>query len=178
VDEVVREKLHNDIAALATKLVDDLTRRRLSVAVAESCTGGWVAKSITDIAGSSDCFGFGIVSYSNEAKRSLLDVREQTLTGEGAVSEACVHEMAEGALKVSGADCAVAISGIAGPGGGTEDKPVGTVWMAWCLAHEAGLRTDSKLYQYPGARDEVRMRSVRAALDGLRKRLSAAVPVA
>lgn len=165
------EKTRNDIAALATQLVDGLVKRKLALAAAESCTGGWIAKCITDVAGSSGCFGYGIVSYSNDAKQSLLGVREQTLAEEGAVSEACVREMAEGVLKLAGADCAVAVSGIAGPGGGTQDKPVGTVWIAWCIAHEAGLRTESKLHHYSGDRSAVRLLSVRAALNGLRERI-------
>ena len=101
------------------------------MATAESCTGGWIAKTLTDVPGSSAVFGYGVVSYSNGAKESILGVRNATLETHGAVSEQVVEEMADGVLHLSGADLAVAVSGIAGPDGGTVDKPVGTVWVTW-----------------------------------------------
>ena len=119
------------IATLAEALVGELIAADQTVSTAESCTGGWIAKSLTDIAGSSQCFGYGIVSYSNSAKESLLGVDPRTLEEHGAVSEATVLEMVSGVLKLSGASFAVAVSGVAGPDGGTGDKPVGTVWFAW-----------------------------------------------
>ena len=104
------------LSALATALVEELLAARKTVATAESCTGGWLAKCITDVAGSSECFGYGVVSYSNAAKTKLLSVDDNILETDGAVSEAAVVAMAEGALTLSGADFAVAISGVAGPG--------------------------------------------------------------
>ena len=121
----------DSIATLAEALVGELILAGLTVATAESCTGGWVGKALTDVAGSSGVFEYGIVSYSNDAKADLLGVSPGSLAAHGAVSEAVVREMATGALGRSGADLAVAVSGIAGPGGGTEEKPVGTVWFAW-----------------------------------------------
>ena len=119
------------IDALATAVVDEFSEAGMTLATAESCTGGWIAKAITDIAGSSACLGFGLVTYSNAAKSALLGVQPTTLESYGAVSESTVREMAEGAIEVSGADCSVAVSGIAGPSGGSTGKPVGTVWFAW-----------------------------------------------
>ena len=119
------------IGALSEALIGELLAAGKTVATAESCTGGWIAKSLTDNAGSSGCFGYGLVSYSNGAKESLLGVNPATLEEHGAVSEAAVREMADGALNLSGADIAAAVSGVAGPDGGSEDKPVGTVWFAW-----------------------------------------------
>jgi len=110
-----------------------LLTRQLRVATAESCTAGLVAKLLTDLAGSSQWLERGFVTYSNEAKREMLGVRETTLDRHGAVSEPVVIEMAAGALQYSHADVSLAISGIAGPDGGTPDKPVGTVWFAWAL---------------------------------------------
>ena len=97
-----------------------------------------MAKAITDVPGSSACFGYGVVSYSTGAKESLLGVRNQTLSDNGSVSEAVVREMAEGVLNLSGADFAVAVSGVAGPDGGSEEKPVGTVWFAWAVRDGSG----------------------------------------
>ena len=155
----------DSINALAVALVDELLAAGRQVATAESCTGGWIAKSITDVAGSSGCFGLGVVSYSNEAKRSILNVDAATLEAHGAVSEATVREMAEGVLALSGADPAVAVSGIAGPDGGTPDKPVGTVWFAWA----SGAGTVARLERLDGDRDAVRAKSVLTGLQGLRE---------
>lgn len=116
---------------LPHQLVNLLNERGQTVTTAESCTGGLIASRITSVAGSSNIFGAGFVTYSNEMKQHMIGVQEQTLLDHGAVSEEVVIEMAHGALKESNSDWAVAVSGIAGPGGGTEDKPVGTVWMAW-----------------------------------------------
>ena len=124
---------HDAIKELAEALVAELVAASKAVATAESCSGGWVAKAITDVPGSSLVFHYGIVSYSNGAKESLLGVNIDTLEQHGAVSEAVVAEMAQGALHLSGADVAVAVSGIAGPDGGSKDKPVGMVWFAWAV---------------------------------------------
>jgi nicotinamide-nucleotide amidase len=163
---------HDDtIEAAASALVTALLATGKTMAAAESCTGGWVAKAVTDVPGSSGCFGCGIVSYSNDAKEALLDVDPSTLREEGAVSEAVVREMASGALSLSCADLAVAISGIAGPGGGSPEKPVGTVWFCWAArlpGNEVSL--DTALHRLAGGRDAVRRQSVLLALNGLRER--------
>jgi nicotinamide-nucleotide amidase len=159
------------IAELASTLVAELNRKRKAVATAESCTGGWIAKSLTDVPGSSGCFGYGIVSYSNGAKESMLGVKNRTLAGHGAVSEPVVREMAEGALRLSGADIAVAVSGVAGPDGGSDDKPVGTVWFAWSVRGPGGITTDTDRQRFEGNRESVRMQTVIHGLKGVRGRL-------
>ena len=157
------------IATLAEALVGELDRAGLTVATAESCTGGWIAKSLTDVSGSSAVFGFGIVSYSNAAKSSMLGVNPSTLDSEGAVSEAVVTEMARGALERSGADLAVAVSGIAGPDGGTEEKPVGTVWFAWANCAADGPVVTAERRNFKGDRETIRSQSVVLALQSLRE---------
>ncbi|MGH8396735.1 MAG: nicotinamide-nucleotide amidase [Gammaproteobacteria bacterium] len=156
----------NDAALL--ELSADLGRRllkhSLKLATAESCTGGWIAKCLTDIAGSSDWFERGFVTYSNAAKQAMLGVREKTLAEHGAVSEATVLEMATGALIHSQATIAVAVSGIAGPAGGTPDKPEGTVWIGW--AWTDGKAT-AECFQFTGGREAVRRMAVAEALSGL-----------
>ena len=156
------------IATLAEALVGELIERGNTVATAESCTGGWIAKALTDISGSSQCFGYGIVSYSNAAKESLLGVSGETLRAEGAVSEAVAAEMAAGALARSNADLAVAVSGIAGPDGGSEEKPVGTVCFAW---KPAGGPAVTETRRLNGDRDAIRGQSVLHALQRLREEL-------
>jgi nicotinamide-nucleotide amidase len=158
------------INELATTLVGELNRSKKSVATAESCTGGWIAKALTDVPGSSGCFGYGIVSYSNGAKESMLDVENLTLAEHGAVSEPVVREMAEGALRFSGADIAVAVSGVAGPDGGSEDKPVGTVWFAWSMREDGVITTDTDLQRFEGNRESIRMQTVIHGLEGVRAR--------
>ncbi|MCG8669600.1 MAG: nicotinamide-nucleotide amidase [Pseudomonadales bacterium] len=153
--------------ALASALGAALDGCESSVATAESCTGGWVSQAITAIAGSSKWFDRGFVTYSNEAKREMLGVRVHSLRKFGAVSEKVVQEMALGAVKKSNAEFSVAISGIAGPGGGTEDKPVGTVWFAWAN----GTDVESSVMQFPGDREQVRLGAACVALQGLVSRL-------
>ena len=133
---------------------------------AESCTGGWIAKTVTDIAGSSDWFDSGMVAYSYEAKQALLGVRPQTLETHGAVSRETVIEMVSGALVNSGASVAVAVTGIAGPGGGSEGKPVGTVWIGW---KRRGGYARAEVFLFDGDRDAVRRQTVAAALHGLER---------
>ena len=140
-----------------------------ALVTAESCTGGWIAKCLTDIAGSSDWFDSGMVVYSYEAKQALLGVRPQTLEQHGAVSRETVVEMVSGALVHSGASIAVAVTGIAGPGGGTEDKPVGTVWVAW---KRRGGYPRAEVFHFEGDRDAVRRQTVAAALRGLEHQLA------
>jgi len=162
---------HDEIDALAAGLIGELVVAGKTTATAESCTGGWIAKALTDVNGSSQCFGFGVVSYSNSAKESMLGVSPETLAQNGAVSEAVVAEMASGILALSGADYSVAVSGIAGPDGGTDDKPVGTVWIAWAVGTGNEISTDAKLHHFSGDRDGVRSQTVIVALQGLRERL-------
>jgi nicotinamide-nucleotide amidase len=131
---------------------------------AESCTGGGVAQAVTAVAGSSAWFDRGFVTYSNQSKQQMLGVQAVTLDAHGAVSEAVVREMALGALRNSTAQVSLAVSGIAGPDGGTPDKPVGTVWFAWARAD--GVTTTAR-HRFPGDRDEVRAQSVRVALQGI-----------
>jgi nicotinamide-nucleotide amidase len=139
------------------------------LATAESCTGGWLAKTITDLPGSSAWFDCGFVTYSNAAKVRDLQVSERTLERHGAVSEATVREMAMGALRVSGADVAIAITGIAGPDGGTPEKPVGTVWFAIAVRGGATALDDlhARIQHFTGDRDRIRRDSVKFALEWL-----------
>jgi nicotinamide-nucleotide amidase len=136
----------------------------LMLATAESCTGGGVAQAITDVAGSSDWFERGFVTYSDLSKQQMLGVREETLKQHGAVSELTVREMVAGALEYSSALVALAVSGIAGPDGGTADKPVGTVWLAWGIKHG---ETRAQRHQLRGNRAEVRAQAVHIALQGV-----------
>lgn len=146
-------------------LGDALRTRGLRIATAESCTGGWIAKALTDIAGSSDYVECGLVTYSNRAKMALLGVTGLSLERHGAVSEAVVREMVVGALAATDADIAVSVSGVAGPGGGSEGKPVGTVWFAW---GRPGDEPEAICQHFPGDREAVRRQSVMFALQGLR----------
>lgn len=159
------------IDAAAAALVAALLASGKRVATAESCTGGWVAKSITDVPGSSGCFGYGVVSYSNDAKERLLAVQDGVLENDGAVSEAVVLAMARGVLQLSDADLAVAVSGVAGPDGGTRAKPVGTVWFGYAARAAAGVSADAHLEHFQGDRAAVRASSVLLALQGLGERL-------
>ena len=159
----------SELTELSEKLGKLLLEQHKQLAVAESCTGGWLAKSLTDIAGSSAWFERGLVTYSNAAKQDLLGVSAATLTEHGAVSEAVAREMVQGLLANSPADVAVAISGIAGPGGGTADKPVGTVCFAWAVR---GGVTQAETCRFDGDRTMVRRRSVQHALEVLLKLLA------
>lgn len=151
---------------LATEVGDLLIAQHLMLVTAESCTGGWIAKTVTDIAGSSTWFDCGMAAYSYEAKQALLGVRPETLTECGAVSRETVMEMVSGALIHSGASIAVAVTGIAGPTGGTPEKPVGTVWIGW--KRRGGYPT-AEVFHFSGDRESVRRQTVAAALGGLRK---------
>lgn len=154
------------LRALAERVGRRLRADHDHLVTAESCTGGWIAKTVTDIAGSSDWFDCGMAAYSYEAKQAMLGVRPQTLETHGAVSRETAIEMVSGALVHSGATIAVAVTGIAGPGGGTVDKPVGTVWIAW---KRRGGYPWAQLFQFEGDRDAVRRQTVAAALEGLRE---------
>jgi nicotinamide-nucleotide amidase len=157
-----------DIGGLAVRLGELARERGAVVATAESCTGGLVAGAITAVAGSSAWFDRGFVTYSNAAKTALLGVAPETIERDGAVSEATARAMAAGALARSDATLAVAITGIAGPAGGTVAKPVGTVCLAWAARDGA---VEATTLQLSGDRDAVRRASVAAALDGLVGRL-------
>lgn len=158
-----------EFSNLVTELATALLARNESLTTAESCTGGWVAKVCTDVVGSSAWFERGFVTYSNESKQELLGVSGATLSRYGAVSEQTVLEMVAGALRNSHAQWGLAISGIAGPGGGSEDKPLGTVWFAWQGPNGWML---SRRYQFDGDRDAVRRQAVETALRVLSERCS------
>jgi len=140
-----------------------LASRRILVA-AESCSGGWIGKVMTDIPGCSAWFAGGAIVYSNELKQRVLGVAMTTLVKQGAVSEAVVHAMAEGALARLGGEIAVAVSGVAGPDGGTAEKPVGTVWFAWSCLREGRVATIVERQLFPGDREQVRRQTVVHAL--------------
>lgn len=153
---------------LVAQIAERLLARGESLAVAESCTGGLVATWLTDLPGSSRWFERGLVTYSNRAKTELLDVPAALLERDGAVSERCVLAMADGLLRASPADWSISITGIAGPDGGTREKPVGTVWMAWM---RRGGAASAQRFGFSGDRQAVRRQSAEAALAGLLERL-------
>lgn len=173
--EEIKEKLGSavygiDVPNIESRVLSLLREKKMVLATAESCTGGLVSKRMTELAGSSEVFGFGFVTYANEAKEKLLGVRHETLEAFGAVSEQTAREMAQGALGVSGADVALSITGIAGPGGGTAEKPVGTVYVAVATKERTNV---SKLELYrPGAdRAYIRNYAASFALNEVRKTL-------
>ena len=153
---------------LAAMLAQRLGREGMMLAAAESCTGGWVAKVCTDLPGSSNWFERGFVTYTNVSKQEMLGVDAETLERYGAVSEQTVTEMARGALDRSHAQLAVAISGIAGPGGGSAEKPVGTVCFAWA---RSGVGTRAERLCFEGEREQVRRLAVAHALKGVLRQL-------
>jgi len=160
----------DDLDRLAAVLGERLKARGLVLATAESCTGGWAAQAVTSISGSSDWFDRGFVTYSNAAKREMLGVSTQTLDRHGAVSEETAREMAAGAIAASGAGVAVAVTGVAGPTGGTSAKPVGMVCFGWALR---GGRVDTVTRHFVGDREAVRLQSVVFALNGILERIGA-----
>lgn len=161
-------------AGLAVRLAERLGGLGWRLVTAESCTGGWIAKVLTDLPGSSTWFERGLVTYSHQSKVECLGVRPETLQQHGAVSSETVCEMALGALKGCQVQAALAVSGIAGPGGGSPDKPVGTVWLAWAMDPAPGDSQPSVVTECVhclGGRDAVRIQAVVHALDGLLGRL-------
>jgi len=154
----------DDVTEIARRLCRVYKRRKLVVATAESCTAGGVSAAITRIAGSAKWFDRGFVTYTNQAKKDMLGVRQRTLRMRGAVSEQVAHEMVKGAIANSDADVAVAVTGIAGPTGGSKSKPVGLVWFAW-LARDGEVQ--ARAFRFKGDRVQVRIQSVAAALQGL-----------
>ena len=163
-------RIPNDgvLSALSREVAERLLAGGRRLGTAESCTGGWIAKLCTDIAGSSDWFDCGFVCYSNAAKTRDLGVPEKLIESEGAVSDAVVRAMAEGVLARTGADVAIAVSGIAGPAGAVPGKPVGTVWFALAQKLPDRLECQGHLIQFDGDRDAVRRQSVEYALNLLR----------
>ena len=167
-ERLTRSRFRDDVlpqgcASLAEAVLYEARFRGAKVACAESCTGGMIGAALTDIAGSSDVFNGSAVTYTNEAKSNILGVKAATLRDHGAVSEECAREMAEGALRIYDADFAVSVTGIAGPDGGSEAKPVGTV----CFGFASDRGTITITRKLPGGREEVRVRTVRFALSEL-----------
>lgn len=158
-----------ELQELAEQIAASALRQRLMLVTAESCTGGWIAKTLTDLPGSSAWFDAGVVTYSYEAKEALLGVNPRTLERTGAVSEETALEMVSGALARFGAGMAVAVTGIAGPSGGTAEKPVGTVWIGW---KRRGGYAHAQLFHFDGDREAVRRQTVAAALNGVIKALT------
>lgn len=153
---------------LAKEVAERIAQRREWLATAESCTGGLISKLLTDVPGSSGWFERGLVVYSNLSKSELLQVPEATLKQEGAVSEACAAAMARGLLRAAPVDWGISVTGIAGPGGGTEDKPVGTVWIGWI---RRGHGPECRRFRFEGKREAVREQATQAALEGLLYRI-------
>lgn len=157
----------SDTLSLVTELAATLRAHGWQMATAESCTGGLIAGACTDLAGSSDWFERGFVSYSNQAKTDMLGVDAALIDTHGAVSEAVALAMARGAVQHSQARCSLAVTGVAGPGGGSADKPVGTVWFGWYIDGQL----DAECRQFDGDRTAVRQATLRHALAGLLQRL-------
>ena len=155
--------MDNELFELAQQLGRLLKSKERKIATAESCTGGWIAQIITEVSGSSAWFDRGFVSYSNAAKMQMLDVKPETLDNFGAVSTQTATAMANGALAHSDADCAIAVTGIAGPDGGTAEKPVGTVFIAWAYKNRDVKVVQKKL---TGNRHQIRRQTVKIALLG------------
>jgi nicotinamide-nucleotide amidase len=149
---------------LVERLAGELLKRGACIATAESCTGGWIAKTLTDLPGSSAWFEFGFVSYGNNAKASMLSVAPELIEQHGAVSAEVAAAMAAGALQASGSLLALAVTGVAGPDGGTPEKPVGTVWFGFAAL---GQDVRSVCHHFEGDRDTVRRQTVSTALAGM-----------
>tara|TARA_R110001592_G_scaffold103672_1_gene291938 strand:- start:62 stop:550 length:489 start_codon:yes stop_codon:yes gene_type:complete len=156
--------MDNQTVSLSARLGELLLNRHATVTCAESCTGGGIASAITGIPGSSQWFQLGLVTYANSAKQQLLGLSPDVLAAEGAVSEVVVIEMARAVLALADADISVAVSGVAGPDGGTEAKPVGTVWFGWMLRDGFPV---ARCFRFPGDRAAVRTAAVQQALLGL-----------
>jgi len=163
--------MDSELMALADQLGQELKRRRYMLATAESCTGGWLGAAITSVPGSSHWYDRGFITYTNSAKRELLGVKTEILTRHGAVSEPTARAMVEGALEASRADVAVSITGIAGPGGGSPDKPVGTVCLGW---GERRKPVHTLTEHFHGDRAAIRRAAVKAAITGIQQLLETA----
>ena len=160
--------MEDNISELVGRLAARLVQSNLKMGAAESCTGGWISKVCTDMPGSSAWFERGFVTYSNEAKMELLGVSSETLESHGAVSRAVAEEMAMGVLSSAPVQVGVAVTGIAGPDGGSDDKPVGTVWFGWAVE---GRPVESACHCFGGDRNAVRQQTVGVGLEGLIQRL-------
>lgn len=160
--------MDRESVALAEKLIAAAKARGVKLALAESCTGGMIAAAITSVSGSSEIFQGSAVTYSNEAKEDLLCVEKRIIIENGAVSGECAAAMARGARGIYRADMALSVTGVAGPGGGTEEKPVGTVWFGY----SAPDREETFMRRLPGGRDEIRLAAVKTALRYLLEELS------
>jgi nicotinamide-nucleotide amidase len=157
-----------ELQQLAGAVGDRLAALNATLVTAESCTGGWIAKACTDVAGSSGWLLGGVVAYSNVLKTAWLGVPDSLLVAHGAVSEPVVRAMAQAALQRTGASVAVAVSGVAGPAGGTPAKPVGTVWLAWAWREPGdSFRVEAQHVVFPGSREDIRRRTVQRALQRL-----------
>ena len=157
------QSYNSDIGQLAQQLGKAVLQRGATVTTAESCTGGGIAEAITAVPGSSQWFEYGFVTYANQAKQQLLGVEDQVLQHQGAVSQSVVEQMALGAINVSGADYAIAVSGIAGPDGGTAEKPVGTVWICWLTP----TKNHSQQFRFTGDRRSIREQAIKISLQEL-----------
>lgn len=167
-DQTLDQKITSRITFRVRELADKLTRRRQMMATAESCTGGWIAKCCTDINGSSGWFDRGFVTYSNQAKMDMINVSQQALDDYGAVSAQVAEQMASGACEAAGVAISVAVTGVAGPGGGSTEKPVGTVYFGWCVDGQVSVER----CQFDGNRNAVRQQTVLHALEELLKKLA------
>jgi len=159
----------NKILRTLSQLSALLVEKNKKIATAESCTGGWIAKSITDVEGCSQWFECSVVTYSNQSKIDLLGVQKNLLDLYGAVSQPVVKDMVLGVLDRCNANIGISVSGIAGPGGGTEDKPIGTVWIAWATP---GVFVEAKRFRFKGDRESIRLQSVYEALKGVERLLA------
>jgi nicotinamide-nucleotide amidase len=156
-----------NLTAITQQIGEILCKKNAKLTTAESCTGGGISKAITAVSGSSQWFEFGFVTYANTAKQKLLGVSQETLDEYGAVSEQVVREMAQGAIQQSNADYAIAVSGIAGPDGGTEQKPVGTVWVCW----QTPQQICTQKFMLKGDRQAIRTAAIKNSLQQLLQHL-------
>lgn len=159
---------NQSITSIADRVGNQLLQKKAKITTAESCTGGGIAEAITATAGSSQWFEYGYITYANRAKKQLLNVSQKTLDAYGAVSEQVVEQMAVGAIHSSGANYAIAVSGIAGPDGGSPEKPVGTVWVCWITPET----TRVEQYQLQGDRQAVREQVIKISLQELLHQLN------
>lgn len=162
---------NNSMQDIARNVVKNAINCEVNLSVAESCTGGLISKLITDIPGSSNCFSQGLVTYSDDAKTKLLGINTEDLLRFGAVSEFTAKKMAERVAKINNSDFSLAVTGIAGPTGGTVEKPVGTVWIAWGVKIQDKFALESELFVFSGDRNEIRNQSAIMALLGINERI-------
>ena len=162
---------NNSMQEIARNVVKNAINCEVNLSVAESCTGGLISKLITDIPGSSNCFSQGLVTYSDDAKSKLLGINTEDLLRFGAVSEFTAKKMAERVAKINNSDFSLAVTGIAGPSGGTVEKPVGTVWIAWGVKIQDKFILESELFVFSGDRNEIRNQSAIKALLGINERI-------